>query len=458
MSRQLVIAPQVLLPGEKGLRSASLEVDLATGYIIAVHDGLSQEVEGYYEIVHVAANKVLLPGLIDTHVHLNQPGRTPWEGFQTGTLAALSGGVTTLIDMPLNSIPPTTTVEGLETKQAEAKRVGVNCDIGFWGGIVPGNQAELVPLLDRGVKGFKCFLIESGVDEFPCVQENDLREACEALKDTHALILFHAELDSKSHNRPESSGTGDQNPALYSTFLDSRPEQWELSALDLILKYARQYPKLRFHIVHLSAASALPTIRKAREDGVRNLTVETCFHYLCLKAEEIPDNATQFKCCPPIRDESNRQLLLAALLDGTIDYVVSDHSPCVPELKKGDFLSAWGGVSGLGLGLSLLYTELGQQAGLAKVIEWMSTAQAKQVGMSGLKGAIQGGSKADFVVFDPEQSFEVTHETLHFKNKVSPYIGKRLRGLVEQTYLGGRLVWQHSKGREGAVLSTGVLL
>ncbi|OCF40929.1 allantoinase [Kwoniella heveanensis CBS 569] len=468
MTRQLISAALALLPGEQSPKPASIEVDLATGTIVDIRPGLEdrEKAQGYDEVIEVEEGKVLLPGLIDTHVHLNQPGRTAWEGFQTGTLAAISGGVTTLIDMPLNSIPPTTTAEGLRVKREEASRVGVNCDIGFWGGIIPGNAGELVPMLGQGVKGFKCFLIESGVDEFPCVNEDDLRKACEALKNTNALVLFHAELvadDSHAHENHdghdhESGSTSSKDPKSYSTFLDSRPEEWELSALELILKFAKSYPQLRFHIVHLSAASALPAIRQARADGIKNLTVETCFHYLCLKAEDIPDNATQFKCCPPIRDEKNRQALLKAVLDGEIDYVVSDHSPCVPELKKGDFLEAWGGVSGLGLGFSLLYTELGEKAGLSRVVDWMGARQAEQVGIKGQKGELRVGAKADFVVFDPEKRFEVTLDNLLFKNKVSPYLGKQLKGLVEKTYLSGKLVWDVSKGQGGAALSTGSLI
>ncbi|WVQ97969.1 allantoinase [Kwoniella sp. CBS 9459] len=470
MAKQLILAPLTLLPGEQTPKPASITVDLTSGTIVDIRPGLDDHAtQGYDEVIRVEEGKVLLPGLIDTHVHLNQPGRTAWEGFQTGTMAAISGGVTTLIDMPLNSIPPTTTAEGLRVKREEARRVGVNCDIGFWGGIIPGNAEELVPMLDQGVKGFKCFLIESGVDEFPCVNEDDLLKACEALKDNNALVLFHAELvEEESHahdgdhtghsHGPTSNGTSQEDPNSYSTFLNSRPEKWELSALELILKFAKSYPQLRFHIVHLSAASALPAIRQARADGIKNLTVETCFHYLCLKAEDIPDNATQFKCCPPIRDEKNRQAILKAVLDGEIDYVVSDHSPCVPELKKGDFLEAWGGVSGLGLGLSLLYTELGDKAGLGRVVDWMGVRQAEQVGIKSQKGELTVGAKADFVVFDPEKTFEVTLDNLLFKNKVSPYLGKKLKGLVEKTYLSGKLVWDVSKGQSGATLSTGSLI
>ncbi|OCF58893.1 allantoinase [Kwoniella mangroviensis CBS 10435] len=458
MAKQILLAPLAILPGKSQPQPTTIEIDLDSGVITSIKEGLVQPTEEDKDVmvIEIEEGKVVLPGLVDTHVHLNQPGRTEWEGFQTGTLAAISGGVTTVIDMPLNSIPPTTTLEGLKVKRAEAERVGVNCDIGFWGGIIPGNADELVGMLDQGVKGFKCFLIESGVDEFPCVDEKDLLKACEALKDTNALILFHAELDSTAHSHVSPPSP---DPKEYSTFLASRPESWEVDALSLILKLARLYPSLRFHIVHLSAASALPSIRQARSEGVKNLTVETCFHYLCLTAEEIPDNATQFKCCPPIRDSSNRLELRQALIDGEIDYVVSDHSPCVPELKKGDFLESWGGISGLGLGLSLLWTEFQQdeKVDLGRVVDWMSAVQAKQVGLDD-KGGLKVGNKADWVLFDPKEKWEVTTQSLLFKNKVSPYVGKNLRGLVEKTYLGGQLVWDHSKGVDGVAYSQGNLL
>ncbi|KAL1408972.1 Allantoinase [Vanrija albida] len=430
-------AQQAVLPGHEAPVPATIVVK--AGKIASVVEGeASGDAAG--EVVDIGAGRVLVPGLIDSHVHLNQPGRTAWEGFATGTAAALAGGVTTLIDMPLNSIPPTTTVANLGEKRQAATATGVRCDVGFWGGIIPGNAGDLKPLLAAGAKGFKCFLIESGVDEFPCVGEADLIAACDALQGTNALVMFHAELErvpgSHSHAQPEA----------YATFLASRPPQLELDALSLILSLARRYPSLRFHIVHLSAADALAPIRAARAgtDGgapVANLTVETCFHYLTLAAEGVPDNATSYKCCPPIRPEANRQLLREAVIDGTIDYVVSDHSPCTPELKKGDFMSAWGGVSGLGFGLPLLWTEFGREVPLPRVVGWLSAAQAAQVGLAGTKGEIRPGADADFAVFDPDASVEVTQADLLFRNKQSAYIGKTLRGRVDRTYLRGEAVW-----------------
>jgi len=337
--------------------------------------------------------------------------------------------------MPLNSTPPTTTLENLKVKQNEARRVGVHCDVGFWGGIVPGNAAELVPMLEAGVKGFKCFLIDSGVEVRPELlmlahtdqvlgvltcgggrPDQGLRRfssksvvfvgtmtVTKLAQNTSALILFHAELEG-----PDDIPSTNVDPSQYSAFLESRPSSMELSALDLVLRLVRGYPRLRFHIVHLSTAAALPAIRQARASGISNLTVETCFHYLCLRSEDIALNATQYKCCPPIRDEANRKQLCAALLDGTIDFVVSDHSPCLPELKKGDFMSAWGGVSGLGLGLSLLWTELGAQAGLGSIIRWLGCRPAGPVELQGTKGVIAVGADADFALFDPTAQLRVT--------------------------------------------------
>jgi allantoinase len=299
--------------------------------------------------------------------------------------------------------------------------------------------------------------------EFPCVAEDDLVKALDALTDARkgkgdapdGLVLFHAELEKHQHQNGHASQA---DPKEYSTFLESRPAQLELDALELILKMCKAYPNIQFHIVHLSAAEAVPRIKTARQEGIANLTVETCYHYLTLSSEDIPDNATQYKCCPPIRSEANRKQICQALLDGVIDYVVSDHSPCIPELKKGDFMSAWGGVSGLGLGLSLLWTEFSGKVELGRIMSWVSTIQAKQVALQSRKGSIAAGFDADLVIFDPEAEYTVdkvrlclfcdstrvllmNQEHLLFKNKVSPYVGKTLKGVVKQTYLRGQLVW-----------------
>ncbi|KAF6762974.1 allantoinase [Ephemerocybe angulata] len=438
-----------LLPGSDGPTPATIVIDKVSGKITEIKGAHSSR--GDFEAAHPestisswidAGEQIIIPGLVDAHVHLNEPGRTAWEGFWTGTRAAAAGGITTVIDMPLNSLPPTTTVANLEEKR-QAAAGQCHTDVGFWGGVIPGNQEHLTPLVKAGVKGFKCFLIESGVDEFPCVTEPDLHSAMEKLQAGSSVLLFHAELDSAipSVNNP--------NPTLYKTFLNSRPEQFEADAISLVYKLQKAYPDLRTHVVHLSAASALPTIRQARREGLP-LTVETCFHYLCLNAESIPDGHTEFKCCPPVREDSNRDELWNALKEGIIDCVVSDHSPCVVELKKidtGDIMSAWGGISTLGLGLSLLWTEAKKRGvPLRQVVEWMSKKTAAHASLGDTKGQLNVGYDGDFVLWDPEASFKVTKELLQYKNKISPYEGLELTGRVEKTYLRGELVYDRIGG------------
>ncbi|KAF8307444.1 Metallo-dependent hydrolase [Clavulina sp. PMI_390] len=360
--------------------------------------------------------------------------------------------------MPLNSIPPTTTVENLEIKRDAAKSTECFTDVGFWGGVIPGNQNDLRPLIDSGVRGFKCFMIESGVDEFPCVFEPDLVTAIPELTPS-SMLMFHAELDDGVVHHDASS-----DPTLYSTFLSSRPPSLETGAIDLIISLHKRFPGFRGHIVHLSAADALPAIRAARADGLA-LTVETCFHYLCLTASSIPHGHPEFKCCPPIRDATNRDKLWEALLDGTIDCVVSDHSPCVAELKRvqpesdGDFMSAWGGISTLGLGLSLLWTE-GSKRGIKPgvLISWLTTGTAKIASLSNQKGAIRAGMDADFAIFDPTDSFMVTKESLNFKNKLSPYEGLSLKGRVQQTWLRGSLTYDVAQAGAEFIEARGKLI
>lgn len=356
--------------------------------------------------------------------------------------------------MPLNSIPPTVSVPDLEMKRQAACGAGFTTDVGFWGGVIPGNTGHLKALVDAGVKGFKCFLIDSGVQEFPCVSESDLREAMHVLETLPTVLQFHAELDTCSVNH-------DLPPTSYSTFLKSRPEKMETDAIALITKLQAEFPALRCHIVHLSAASALPLIKAARSSGLK-LTVETCFHYLCLSAEQIPSGHPEFKCCPPIRDQANRDLLWAALKDGTIDFIVSDHSPCTLELKKldvGDFMGAWGGISTLGLGLSLLWTEAsGRGVTIADIIEWTSVRPAQHVGLGHLKGKLETGFDGDFIIFDPDAEFEVTKEMLKFKNKLSPYEGLKLRGRVEKTFLRGSLIYDCGWEESYEPTPTGLLI
>ncbi|KAJ7703170.1 allantoinase [Mycena rosella] len=448
MPTTTVTGHRLLLPDSPDPRPATLTVD-PSGKISSVQEGWRKRDPASDHGNWIdAQDNIVIPGLVDAHVHLNEPGRTEWEGFWTGTRAAAAGGVTCVVDMPLNSIPPTCTPANLALKRAAASGQCYT-DVALWGGVIPGNQAHLKPLVDAGVKGFKCFLIESGVEEFPCVSEADAQAAMEILQDLPTVLLFHAEFDATPADPPAPAPPS----TMYSTFLRSRPEKLETDAISLITKLQRLYPALRCHIVHLSAASALPLIRAAKSSGL-NLTVETCFHYLCLSADDIPSGRPEFKCCPPIRENVNRELLWEALLDGTIDCVVSDHSPCITELKKideGDIMGAWGGISTLGLGLSLLWTE-GSKRGvsLAQILEWTSKKTAEHAGLGEVKGQLKVGFDGDFVIWDPSAEFTVTKDLLQFKNKLSPYEGLILRGRVEQTFVRGSLVYDHRTGFERA--------
>jgi len=386
------------------------------------------------DVVDLADDEVLIPGLVDTHVHVNEPGRTEWEGFATATRAAAAGGVTTVLDMPLNSIPPTVDVAALAAKRsAAAGQCAV--DVGFWGGAVPANLGRLRALHDAGVYGFKCFLLDSGVPEFPPLSGGQLEQAMREVAAFDGLLITHAEDGPTIAAAPHPTGRS------YAGFLASRPPASENVAINLVIEAARR-TAARVHVVHLSSAEAVPAIRAARADGVR-LTVETCPHYLTLTAEQVPDGQTQFKCCPPIRAAANRDLLWAALADGVIDVVVSDHSPSTPGLKQfgtGDFGTAWGGISSLQLGLPLVWTEARSRGHeLAEVVGWMSTRSADLVGATG-KGRIAVGGAADLVVFAPDAPFVVDPGRLHHRHPVTPYAGMTVNGVVRRTYLGGRLV------------------
>ncbi|MGW1976405.1 allantoinase AllB [Streptomyces sp. NPDC001889] len=379
--------------------------------------------------VEDVGDDAVLPGLVDTHVHVNDPGRTAWEGFPSATRAAAAGGVTTLIDMPLNSLPPTTTVGALRTKQAVA-RPGVRVDTGFWAGAVPGNTGELRALHDAGVFGFKCFLSPSGVPEFPELPPAELARALTEIAGFGGLLIVHAE--DPERLTPQRPGP------RYTDFLVSRPRAAENSAVARLIALARRLGA-RVHILHLSSGDALPLIKAARADGVR-ISAETCPHFLTLTAEEIPDGATEFKCCPPIREAANRDALWAGLADGIIDCVVSDHSPCTTDLKSPDFATAWGGISSLQLGLPVLWTEARRRGHtLDDLARWMSRGPALLAGLAG-KGAIEPGRDADFAVLAPEETFTVDPARLHHRNPVTAYAGRTLHGVVRSTWLRGRRV------------------
>jgi allantoinase len=395
---------------------------------------------------HDAGDLVVMPGNVDAHVHVNEPGRTDWEGFETATRAAAAGGVTTIVDMPLNSIPPTTTAAGFDEKIAAA-RGQCSVDVAFWGGVVPGNTSELAPLVERGVRGFKCFLIHSGVDEFPRVTESDLREAMPEIARLGSVLLVHAEVAGPIDS--VAASLADADPRCYETFLRSRPAAAENEAIELMVRLCRENG-CRVHIVHLSSAEALPMLRDAKAEGLP-ITVETCPHYLTFAAEEILDGATHFKCCPPVREFQNREALWAAVADGTIDMIVSDHSPCIPSLKlmeRGDFLEAWGGISALQFGLPVMWTNVRARGfGIAQMAKLMSGSTAKLAGLEKQKGNITAGHDADLVIWDPEQQFDIKQDRIFHRHKVTPYTGMQLFGSVDSTYVRGQKVFGSADGR-----------
>ena len=401
-----------------------------TGGRISAVEPLESDLEGR-RVVELDDDVVLLPGLVDAHVHVNEPGRTEWEGFASATRAAAAGGVTTILDMPLNSIPPTVDVAALEVKRKSALGQSF-VDVGFWGGAVPGNVGELTALHAAGVFGFKCFLVHSGVDEFPPLRPDDLEEYLRVLRTVDGLLIVHAEDADAIEEAPSPHG------GHYRDFLSSRPRVAEDRAISRVIDAVRA-TGARAHILHVSSSDALPLLAEARRDGVR-ITAETCPHYLTFAAEEIPAGATQFKCCPPIREGANRDLLWQGLADGTIDCVVSDHSPCTPELKRldlGDFAEAWGGIASLQLGLSDVWTEARQRGfSLTDVTRWMAERPAQLVGLQ-RKGRIAPGYDADFCVFAPDDGFVVDPTALFHRNPITPYAGRRLDGVVRSTWLRG---------------------
>ena len=424
----------LVIRGRRILTTAGIaprEVGVRNGKIVAI-EPLGNGLAGT-EVIELADDETLLPGLVDTHVHVNEPGRTEWEGFASATRAAAAGGVTTIIDMPLNSVPPTTSVENLELKRSVARDQAF-VDVGFWGGAIPGNTENLRPLHDAGVFGFKCFLLHSGVDEFPHLEADEMETDLAELRKFDSLMLVHAEDSHAIDRAPHAEGD------VYAKFLASRPRGAENKAIAEVIERTR-WTGARSHILHLSSSDALPMIATAKRDGV-NVTVETCPHYLTLNAEEIPNGATAYKCCPPIREASNRELLWKGLEEGTIDCIVSDHSPSTLDLKdleNGDFAVAWGGVSSLQLGLSLIWTEARHRGiPLEKVISWMSTRPA-EIARVPNKGLIAVGYDADFSIFAADDAFVVDVQRLKHKNPITPYDGRALSGVVRKTFLRGQV-------------------
>lgn len=381
---------------------------------------------------------VIMPGLVDTHVHINEPGRTEWEGFATATKAAAAGGITTLVDMPLNSTPVTTTLDAFRKKTSAAKgTIWVDC--GFYGGVIPGNNNDLQLLLEAGVLGMKAFLVHSGIDDFPNVTEADLRVTMPLIARSGLPLLVHCEL-SDNNSKFEI-----RSPQSYQGYLSSRPRAWEQNAIELMINLCKEF-NCKIHIVHVSSSGAIPALRDARNAGLP-VTTETCPHYLYFSAEEIPDGDTRFKCAPPIREQENRVKLWSALNEGVIDFIVSDHSPSLPALKcldTGDFRKAWGGISSLQFGLSIIWTEARQRGhSIADIARWMCQRPAEFIGMNGRKGAIAPGYDADLVVWNPEEKFVVTPSLIHHRHKITPYEGRTLYGNVVATFLRGKKIFEN---------------
>jgi len=389
-------------------------------------------------------DKIILPGLVDTHVHINEPGRTHWEGFNTGTQSAAAGGITCVVDMPLNCSPVTTNAKALQIKLDSLDgQLWIDC--GFWGGVVPDSLGDLDELIQAGVLGVKSFTIHSGIDDFPKVEQQHLHQAIEILAPYNVPYLIHAELNTE---KKAAEPIGDK----YQSFLNSRPKIWEINAIQMMIDLAKQAQKrgvsARIHIVHLSSADALPAIQSSQQQGLK-LTAESCPHYLTLFAEEIPDGKTLFKCCPPIREKSNREKLWQGLSDGIISFVVSDHSPCTPQLKhidSGDIENAWGGISSLQFGLSIIWTEAEKRGfSVPQVVNWMATEPAIFAGLGHRKGKIACGFDADLVIFDSEQSYIIDPHIIKYRHKITPYQGREVKGVIKRTYVRGHAVYSDNQ-------------
>lgn len=435
----LVVGRRVVLP--TGIGPATLEIE--SGRIACVHERAPRPLGPDDTDI---GNLLVSPGIVDSHVHINEPGRTEWEGFSTATEAAAAGGITTVVDMPLNCIPATTSRAAAEAKLAALHARAPTVDVAFWGGVVPGNAAELKGLRDFGVGGAKCFLCPSGVEEFQHVGGGDLETAMPIMRDLGLTLLVHAELSAPLEAAERSTAALD--PKHYATYLASRPATAEDEAIALIIKLCERF-NARAHIVHLGSASALPLLAAAQARGV-SISAETCLHYLTFCAEEIEDGRTDFKCAPPIRDRNNREGLWEGLRSGVISMVVSDHSPCTPALKQmdtGNFVAAWGGISSLQLGLSALWTEASKRGFSAHdIARWNAQAPAALSKLFDRKGSIEVGKDADFVIWDDQATFEVAANSMRHRHKVTPYATKRLTGMVEQTWLRGTRIFDRASG------------
>jgi allantoinase len=437
MSRHAYISRRVVTP--EGIRPAALLVEDERITAVMPISEVPADAER-----HDFGEAAILPGLVDSHVHINEPGRTEWEGFETATRAAAAGGYTTLIDMPLNCLPATTSVAALEEKRAAAQGK-CRVDWGVWGGVVADNQNDVEPLAAAGALGFKCFMIDAGIDGFTMVNEAQLRAALPHVARTKLPLLVHAELAG-----PVDSATAALAGAKwksYSTYLKSRPDEAELSAIRLLIGLCREF-RFHLHIVHLATSDGLALLRAAREEGLP-VSVETCPHYLYASGETIPDGATLWKCAPPIRGAANREKLWQGLRDGVIDLVATDHSPCPPAMKRldeGNFKTAWGGISSLSVALPVMWTQASRRGfALTDIARWMSEGPARLAGLQDCKGRIAAGYDADFLVFEPEREFTVTSDRLHHRHPVSPYVGEKLRGVIKETYLRGRPVFSDGK-------------
>jgi allantoinase len=437
VSLQAFLARRVITP--EGMRAAAILVDGEQIQAVVSPDQVSDRYR-----IHDFGEAAILPGLVDSHVHINDPGRSEWEGFKTATRAAAAGGYTMLVDMPLNCLPATTSVGALQAKRTAAQG-RCRVDWAAWGGVVHDNQNDIEALAAEGVPGFKCFLINPGIDGFTMVTEQQLRAALPHVVRTGLPLLVHAELPGAIDRA--ANALADADWSRYSTYLQSRPDEAELDAIRLLLSLCRQYG-FRLHIVHLSTSRALPELCAARAEGLP-VSVETCPHYLHLSAETIPDRATLSKCAPPIRSRENCERLWQGLGDGTIDMVVTDHSPCPPAMKRlaeGNFQLAWGGIASLSVALPLMWSEASRRGfTLLDLARWMAEGPARLAGCDSRKGRIGAGYDADFVVFDADREFVLTEDKLYYRHPVSPYLRETLRGVVKATYLRGNLVFSEGK-------------